>query len=86
MSVRSARLTCHGVQVPGLPTLAQCSHPRASSVRGTSLAVTVIATGVIDSVVLLDVGLGIHLTGLLAMLVVAAWQCGHRRNQSKKMR
>ena len=84
MSVRSARLTCHGVQVPGLPTLAQCSHPRASSLRGTRLAVTVIATGVIDPVLLLDAGLGINLTGLLAMLVVAAWQYGHRRNQSEK--
>jgi len=41
---------------------------------------------VIDSVLLLDAGLGINLTGLLAMLVVAAWQCGHRRNQSEKMR
>ena len=27
MCVRSARLTCHGVQVPGRPTLAQRSHP-----------------------------------------------------------
>ena len=26
----------------------------------------------------------INLTGLLAMLVVAAWQYGHRRNQSEK--
>jgi hypothetical protein len=41
---------------------------------------------VIDPVVLLDVGLGINLTGLLAMLVVAARQCGHRRNQSEKTR
>ena len=56
MSVLSARLTCHGVLVPGPTTLAQCSHPPSFRLRGTSLPVTV-ATDVIDPVLLLDVGL-----------------------------
>ena len=44
------------------------------------LAIAVITTGMINPVVLLDADLGINLTGLIAMLAVAAWRFGPRRN------
>ena len=74
MSVRSARLTCHSVQVSGRPTLAQCSHPpnfiaSRDEPRHHRHHHRRNRPGF-----LLDARLGINLTGLLAMLVVAAWQ------------
>lgn len=73
-----------GAQYRTLPADQVRSFPRRHKMLVAAaviaLAIAVITAGVLDPIALLDIGLGANLAGLIAILAVAGWKYGRRRN------
>jgi hypothetical protein len=55
-------------------------HPVIVTAAVILLGIVLIVGGQLAPLALLDIEVGLNLTGLLAMLGVAAWRFGHRRS------